>query len=117
MDPSDFIGTYTVRQGGSSNEAGVVIGQDDVVELANNDAGPGYKITVDGDRLTFAPLIWNADTASLGGAGQKLGTIVQVSFYEQEEDLQGRPAPLKVLYGTIIETDPDSVGAWSADDQ
>ncbi|HEX9733200.1 MAG TPA: hypothetical protein VGG06_14600 [Thermoanaerobaculia bacterium] len=113
MDPSDFLGDYKVKQGGSSlPEAGVVIEQGDKVTLSYNDGGPGYKIEVDEGRLTFAPLIWNADTGSLGGPGQKAGTIVQVSFYRQEV-----PEPLKVLYGTIIERDPDSVGAWAADDQ
>lgn len=57
-------------------------------------------------------LRWNEDLVRLEGPNQPSEFITQISFYEQ-----GPPFELKVFYGAVIETDPEGVGAWVADDQ
>jgi hypothetical protein len=62
-----------------------------------------------------ADLQWNEELACLEGPLRAAVFVTRISFYEQrppEHEFE-----LKVLYGAIIETDPESVGAWAADDQ
>ncbi len=111
---ADFLNTtFKVKQGGpyDTETAGVRIHEGDVVVLESNESGPGYTIKVNGGEWEFSPLTWDK-FGNLGGDGNKPDTTVRISFYEQVGAY-----PLKVIFGTIIEKDPDSVGAWSADDQ
>jgi hypothetical protein len=115
LDLTEFLNvTYTVKQGGSSPPTEAEIQTDDTVVLTRNGNVYAIEVTSRNPPLVFAPLTWD-NFGNLGGdlAGARpdSGRIVRVSFYKQEDP------DLKVLYGTIIDTDPDSVGAWSADDQ
>ncbi len=106
---------FKVQQGGASPRTEAEITRGDEVVLTQ-DSPTEYTITVTTKNppLVFAPLTLD-EFANLGGdlaAAPNSDRIVRVSFYKQEG-----PEPLKVLFGTIIDTDPDSVGAWSADDQ
>ncbi len=116
----EFLGvTFRVKQGGAEPRTEAMIDDGDEVVISQDSQGE-YAITVKSrdPELVFAPLDWDK-FGNLGGGLRNAQTlapvanrIVRVSFYEQ-----GGEYPLKVIFGTIIEKDPDSVGAWSADDQ
>ena len=120
IDLTEFLEIpFKVKQGGSNPPTAAKITEGDQVILSQI-SPKEYKIrvTTKDPELVFAPLTWD----TFGNLGGNLvdaltlepvpDSIVRVSFYAQED-----PDSLKVLFGTIIETDPDSVGAWSADDQ
>ena len=114
---TEYKGEYWVKQGGGeSSKTGAQIQAGDkvtVVELPQKPTRYSLTVTRGGvTKLELGPLTWDSETYRLEGEGKIEGTIVLASIWSQEG-----PYALKVLYGTIIETDPDSVGAWSATDQ
>ena len=108
MEVADYAGTYTVKQA-SANDDRIQIG--DQIDIDTD----GNMTVTRGSKTCFQEVF---------GLDEEFGCLrcdrfenlqgyaILISRYEQT----GGSNTYKALYGTIIKKDPDSVGAWGADD-
>jgi hypothetical protein len=124
MDITDFVGTYTVREG-STSKIGLSLEIGDIIYVGTGTHGAPV---VSGDQVGMSA--WSGGTqifpppgtiamftylnSSLHWEGLMGGALYQIQFSLSR--VPGVP-PWRALYGTVIDVDPEVVGAWGADDR
>ena len=117
MHPRQFIGReYAIRQADTEAEVNGRIRRGDIVSLEESDDGEFVlhsRRPSDEESWALPGLRWDPDYGSLRGEGERPHSWIEISFYQQSPEPYG---PLHVLYGVVIDRDPQSVGTWAADD-
>ena len=114
MKASEFAGTYYVKQAGS-RDGRIKLGDQIDITWDGVDESTAIVTVSNGtetplDNVTF--IVDQGLGCLRGDTLQQQGYVMLISRYEE----QTSNGPYRALYGAIIQKDPDSVGAWGADD-
>lgn len=114
MKASEFAGTYYVKQAGSL-DGRIAVGDQIDITWDGVDESTAIITVSSGtetplDRATF--IVDQGLGCLRGDTLQQEGYVMLISRYEQPTST----GSYRALYGAIIQKDPDSVGAWGADD-
>jgi hypothetical protein len=117
MHPTDFTDDeFTVQQADTADHGSGRIQRGDLVTLTGTGDGPytlHFRRPDDSEQGSITGLSWDSDYGSVRGPGENPDSWVQISFYDQDSATLD---PLRVIYGVIIDQDPENVGTWAADD-
>lgn len=111
----EFLGTYTVRQGGQAAGVDHPLASGYTVEITAHDSSTANVVIRDGEReisrqhYDFAHHVLQLVTTDSHGVPHHR----QLSLMKLEGDPEGA---YKCIYGVDIHGDPENVGTWGADD-
>lgn len=126
---NDYVGAYTVTQGSGSGAGGFAMQDGDRIYVgvpaknASGVSGDTVGMTVWRNEVQVFPMIEDIAASTTNA----LMTFSGDSNVYWNGELGGEPywiqftlvviGDWKVLYGAVIQTDPEVVGAWGADDR